>query len=623
MTTPVSSGLPQHRNISSGGDTKDILVTLSSVKALPDEEVSALLAALGFKTGDVEAFNQKYKMDVRQFLKEGLTKPSRQTIDASPQAGFQANIRISRHNYDLFTKFITGQRATDGAVKPTLPKAVNIVDAYNSKHGINVGEQNKAKLFRLADQAEVDRTSFGTPSNLDDLKHFSVSVASATKAADTNNILDAFITKNFGDTLPFAKSRADVLEIAKGSGVELKNAKVTNGKAEFDLTLESQLKIKIAYNAVRDGINRADAARNETINNNAVSQFTLGVFEGAANSVEGTAQMITDPAGTVKAVWQIVGNPVETFNAIYKELGETSQEFRNAQPEQKARMVGKLVGTLVTEILIGKGIGKVGGIIAETKTGAALVEKAKAVKLATAAKVAEAFSDEAAALAAKRIKQSLARPNAYVGAAGAELMRDFAIMAGNKIGKGTISFKEFSTRMVYEFGDSVKPHLEKIYTEAMEKFGKIVDRNEIRSLNLDDIKPHPDAIIDPPKAVRNSKLAGQNHPVTDIPYNRKSYPVFNSKEDVILPDNLRGHAVSDTAQFKYATKQLKGAIEKDPQMADIFTPRQLEDIRQENPYIDGLTWHHHEDGIRLQLVDRNIHAKSGHDGGRKNTGGRP
>ena len=124
--------------------------------------------------------------------------------------------------------------------------------------------------------------------------------------------------------------------------------------------------------------------------------------------------------------------------------------------------------------------------------------------------------------------------------------------------------------MVDEFGDLVKPHLEKLYTEAMEKLGKAADRNEIRSLDLDEIKPHPDAIIDPPKAKRNASLAGQNHPVTEVPYNRKSYPVFSSKEDVILPKNLRGHAVSDTAQFRYATRQLKNAIEKDTKLAEIF-----------------------------------------------------
>lgn len=57
-------------------------------------------------------------------------------------------------------------------------------------------------------------------------------------------------------------------------------------------------------------------------------------------------------------------------------------------------MVGELVGAAVVEILLGKGIGKAGGILAKTKTGAKLLEKADALKAATAVKIAEAFSDE-------------------------------------------------------------------------------------------------------------------------------------------------------------------------------------------------------------------------------------
>jgi len=47
----------------------------------------------------------------------------------------------------------------------------------------------------------------------------------------------------------------------------------------------------------------------------------------------------------------------------------------------------------VVEILLGKGIGKAGSILAKTKTGAELLEKAKLVKTATAAKVADTFGD--------------------------------------------------------------------------------------------------------------------------------------------------------------------------------------------------------------------------------------
>jgi DNase/tRNase domain of colicin-like bacteriocin len=90
-----------------------------------------------------------------------------------------------------------------------------------------------------------------------------------------------------------------------------------------------------------------------------------------------------------------------------------------------------------------------------------------------------------------------------------------------------------------------------------------------------------------------------------------------------LPSNLRGNSISDYEQFKESTKQLKREILAKPSAGNIFTKEQIADIMAEKDKIRGLTWHHHQDGVRLQLVDREVHAKTGHDGGRKNTGGRP
>lgn len=42
-----------------------------------------------------------------------------------------------------------------------------------------------------------------------------------------------------------------------------------------------------------------------------------------------------------------------------------------------------------------------------------------------------------------------------------------AIVAGNKLKNGAVKFADFSKQMVNEFGDKVKPHLEKMYREKM------------------------------------------------------------------------------------------------------------------------------------------------------------
>ncbi|HEX5747933.1 MAG TPA: HNH endonuclease [Archangium sp.] len=122
---------------------------------------------------------------------------------------------------------------------------------------------------------------------------------------------------------------------------------------------------------------------------------------------------------------------------------------------------------------------------------------------------------------------------------------------------------------------------------------------------------------------KNEHMAGQKHPVTGVLYNSGGYPVFEPIVEIIIPEELRGPEVSDTRQFTEASRQLRETLEQKPVMKAIFTPEQLEAINKGWPRIPGLTWHHHEDGLTLQLVDRDTHARTGHSGGRENSGGRP
>jgi hypothetical protein len=85
---------------------------------------------------------------------------------------------------------------------------------------------------------------------------------------------------------------------------------------------------------------------------------------------------------------------------------------------------------------------------------------------------------------------------------------------------------------------------------------------------------------------------------------------------------MRGPNVSDYTQMTYATRELRDLIERKPTEALKFTKKQLAAIQKGLDRIPGLTWHHHENGSLLQLVDRKLHSKVGHDGGRKKVGGR-
>lgn len=129
---------------------------------------------------------------------------------------------------------------------------------------------------------------------------------------------------------------------------------------------------------------------------------------------------------------------------------------------------------------------------------------------------------------------------------------------------------------------------------------------------------------------RNESLKGDVHPITGVPFEEKTvtdaegnkvtgvFPEFDSQFDAQLPDDML--QASDAEQFGECNKQLKEAADNDPELAKKFTPEQLEQIKNgDTP--DGYTWHHNEEKGKMQLVDSETHAHTGHTGGRSIWGG--
>lgn len=129
---------------------------------------------------------------------------------------------------------------------------------------------------------------------------------------------------------------------------------------------------------------------------------------------------------------------------------------------------------------------------------------------------------------------------------------------------------------------------------------------------------------------RNQHLEGTTHPETGVPFEVKVIklnngeivevvvPKFESKLDVQLPDELL--EATDKEQFEECNRQLKEAVENDPELAKQFTEEQLEQIMDgETP--DGYTWHHDAETGKMQLVDSEVHMKTGHTGGKVLWGG--
>ncbi|MEM9804844.1 MAG: HNH endonuclease, partial [Cyanobacteria bacterium P01_D01_bin.56] len=127
----------------------------------------------------------------------------------------------------------------------------------------------------------------------------------------------------------------------------------------------------------------------------------------------------------------------------------------------------------------------------------------------------------------------------------------------------------------------------------------------------------------PPINAPNVKLAGKRHPKTKVSFDNKGFPIFDQyiKHDVRL-DLDTYYGMTPNQQMRAATQQLKEAIDSGKVDSKQFNHKQLQQIHAGSAQIDEFTWHHHQDGGRLQLIDRDIHDKTSHIGGTAIQGGR-
>jgi len=100
-------------------------------------------------------------------------------------------------------------------------------------------------------------------------------------------------------------------------------------------------------------------------------------------------------------------------------------------------------------------------------------------------------------------------------------------------------------------------------------------------------KPGP-VTVPPGKTLRNEALAGKNHPVTGIPFDKQGFPDFSgvAQKSVSVPHT--------------------GNYDKDFVAANASAG--LTSLPK------GMTWHHHQDGVTMQLVPQDVHSKTGHTG---------
>lgn len=125
-----------------------------------------------------------------------------------------------------------------------------------------------------------------------------------------------------------------------------------------------------------------------------------------------------------------------------------------------------------------------------------------------------------------------------------------------------------------------------------------------------------------PKKPRNYTLAGKKHPRTGVRFSQKADPLFKkcatcnmrlSWYDIQF-DRLSSDASIRNKHFAICSKQLYKKVLKDSKLLAKFSRHQIRQLRKgKTP--DGYTWHHTSKKNILTLVDRDIHAKTGHSGG--------
>ncbi len=598
---------------------------------LSDEHFSLMKAA---KQAGLPTNEQKKFADANADGKMTWTKKSDPTPndDAAVKADDYKKLVGTKSSYKL------GEQETANLKQQVKEYVAKGGKLYSNQEVLNNPNQAIAGKNGIAtpnaNTPNVGETSSINPLGNEPKTRFSVLLNNDGKPITNERILTQFVQDRYQGGNLWGENYNQIanMSVAQGAKADNINDKGNVGNKRivyFDVSIADQKKIHENYKIVQSQVNEVEKIKAEIDKNNPVSQFIMGAVDGVKDNLVGTATIIAHPLETLGAIKDVavalgsltaedVGKIAEAVKSKIKDTF-TTRDGINSIPYG----AGYAVGMIATDIVIGKGAGIALKGVSEIPAIKSLLTKLGDLKSLATAKVAEKFSDEAASLAGERARKTLAT-QLYSGIP-VDAMIDMAVVAGNKIKNGAVKFADFSRKLVDEFGDVVKPYIEKLYREQMIELNLTdkIDEIGIKSTELDKIKPIPDAILDPPKGVRNIELAGKKHPITDVYFDRNGYPVFDSEFDAQLPKNLQGNSVSDYEQFKASTKQLKADLEANPLFKRRFTKEQLADIMAEKDKIRGLTWHHHQDGVRLQLVDRDIHRKTGHDGGRKNTGGRP
>lgn len=108
-------------------------------------------------------------------------------------------------------------------------------------------------------------------------------------------------------------------------------------------------------------------------------------------------------------------------------------------------------------------------------------------------------------------------------------------------------------------------------------------------------------------------MVNKTHKETGVRFDKKGFPIFNKVYYTVVLS--RKHCkLSREEHFRIASRILYKESKYSRRLQNKFTKKELQ-ILSQGKVPPRLTWHHHQDKGKLQLVDYKIHSKVSHTGG--------
>ena len=173
--------------------------------------------------------------------------------------------------------------------------------------------------------------------------------------------------------------------------MKIENLSVSGGKADFDMSVESLLKLEVAYIGVQEKANITETQVKDLQNNSAFNQFLIGVGEGAWNNLKDTGKAITDPVGTLHGIYEaaktagslaveLAQMPETERLQLYAQLGKAGLKGLGEMTLPEAsRHIGNFIGSLAVDAALGKGIGTAIEALHGLKIGSKIIRETVAL----------------------------------------------------------------------------------------------------------------------------------------------------------------------------------------------------------------------------------------------------